>query len=240
VLASADPRISDSRYEIINFSELHNWAKNLIYLGEVVESCLLVVDGALSHVEDRGNHATDQASMQLKECFQYRHSLFRSTKLRIGSLSKRVDNTITLAFNLVTLQDSQVMVRDSTSTAIISFVTVVFLPTTAVAAVIGSQLFVTERSEADGTVSTSPSPLFSMLWWIAIPLTLFTTGFAFYFRRSAVPHQPFILSRSMRRLGATMSVRSPKPPRNQTAYEQHGPMGCELESSTKLDDISIA
>ena len=195
------------------------------------------MEGALSHVKDR---ATDQASMQLKECLQYRQSLFSSTKLRIGSLSKRVDNTITLAFHLVTLQDSQVMVRDSKSTAIISFVTVVFLPTTAVAAVIGSQLFVTERSEADGTISTSPSPLFSMLWWIAIPLTLFATGFAFYFRRSAVPRQPFILPRSMRRLGATMSICSPKSPTNQTAYEPYGPMGCELKSSTKLDDDSIA
>ena len=202
VLDYANPgRSSDARPERINFSELHSWARNLIYLGEAVESCLLIVNGALDHISDG---VTGQTSKQLKQCLQYRRSLFDSTRLRIGSLSKRVDNTITLAFNIVTQQDSQVMVRDSASTAIISFVTVIFLPTTGVAAVIGSQLFLTERSESDGTISAVPSPLFTLLWWIAIPLTLFATGFAFYFRWSATPHRPFVMPESMRRLRESM------------------------------------
>ena len=183
MLNSAIPGVLDSRSE--NFSELHNWAKNLIYLGEAIESCILVVNGALGHIGERGNDGTSPTSKQLRECLRYRHSLFDSTKLRIDSLSKRIHNTITLAFHLATQQDSRVMVRDSTSMAIISFVAVIFLPTTGVATVIGSQLFVTERNESDGTLSVSQSPLFPMLWWVAIPLTLLATGFAFYCRRSA-------------------------------------------------------
>ncbi|KAK5659973.1 hypothetical protein OQA88_13438 [Cercophora sp. LCS_1] len=188
VLVAADAKVSNSKVGAINFSELHDWAKNLIHLGEVVESCLLTVKEAISYLEDRGE-GNSAVSSQLRERLRYRRSLFNSTKLRLDSLSKRVNNTINLAFNLVTQQDSRLMVRDSTSMAIISFVTVIFLPTAGVAAVIGSQLFVTERSEENGALTVTPSPLFTILWWIAVPLTLLTTGFALYCRLSAVPRR---------------------------------------------------
>ena len=188
----ADTQVSDPGTEDIHFSNLHIWAKNLIHLSETVESCRLVVNGALSYLDTRAvDKSTAQVSTQLKECLRYRGSLFDSTKLRISSLSKRVDNTITLAFNLVTQQDSHLMIRDSTSMAIVSFVTVIFLPTAGVASVVGSQLFVTERNAVDGAMTTTSTPLFPVLWFIAIPLTVLTTAITFYYRhRSGAPRRP--------------------------------------------------
>lgn len=120
---------------------------------------------------------------QLRESLQYRRSLFMSTQLRLNSLQKRVDNTITLAFNVVTQQDSRLNRQDSASMTIISFITMFFLPTAGVAAIVGSQLFVTEFDKSNGSTNITYSPLFSVLWWIAIPLTLFTTGVALLYRR---------------------------------------------------------
>lgn len=120
---------------------------------------------------------------QLKESLQYRRSLFMSVQLRLHSLQKRVDNAITFAFNVVTQLDSRLMRRDSASMTIISFITMIFLPTAGVATIIGSQLFVTEFDKSDGRTSvTYTSPLFATLWWIAIPLTLVTTLVALLYR----------------------------------------------------------
>ncbi|KAH6855201.1 hypothetical protein B0I37DRAFT_50372 [Chaetomium sp. MPI-CAGE-AT-0009] len=178
--------------ETVNFAELHSWATHLIHLGEAVESCILVVDGCLRSIGKKhfgGNSGTEIVILdpheQAREMFRYRRSLFSSTRLRITSLHKRVDNTTTLAFNLVTQQDSQLMIKDSASVTIISFITVLFLPTAGVAAVVGSQIFQTNFDKTDKTnktVEISTSPLFATLWWIAIPLTLIAIGMTVCYR----------------------------------------------------------
>jgi hypothetical protein len=163
----------------IDFAALHNCAKHIVHLAEAVEACLLVVDATRSHVEDRSfdKHAADTAdngllTFQLKQSLQYRRSLFKSTKLRLTSLQKRIDNAITLSFNLVTQQDSMVMMQDSSSMKIIAAITMIFLPTTGVATVVGSQLFLTDRDGGTGDWQTHITPLFAWLWWVSIPLTV--------------------------------------------------------------------
>lgn len=169
------------------FSGLHNLAKHIIYLGEAVESCLLLVDGIRSELCSRrlpsrnGSSginimlASTHLTTQLISSLTYRRSLFCSTKMRLDSLSKRVDNAINLAFNVVTLSDSMLMLQDSRVMKIIATITVLFLPATAVAAVIGSQLFLTKFEE--GTWMVRGTPLFSVFWWISIPLTLIVALF---------------------------------------------------------------
>ncbi|KAH6623590.1 hypothetical protein F5144DRAFT_496380 [Chaetomium tenue] len=190
VIQAANARGATHRAtDTVNFAELHSWTKHLIHLGEAVDSCLLVVDGSLASVGKKnsgGNSGTEHETMdpheQAREMFRYRRSLFNSTKLRLSSLHKRVDNTTTLAFNLVTQQDSQLMIKDSASVTIISFITVLFLPTAGVAAVVGSQLFVTDFDKINKTIEISTSPLFATLWWIAIPLTMLAIGMAVCYR----------------------------------------------------------
>lgn len=76
---------------------------------------------------------------------------------------------LSLSFNLVTQQDSMSMLRgsthmarDSNSIKIISGITMLFLPATAVASILGSQIF----------QNNAPTPLFYIMVWITIPLTM--------------------------------------------------------------------
>ena len=169
------------------FVELHNHAKHIIHLGEAVESCLFVVDRLIEEIDQNaGSHrntpertasdsttktmASHGTTRQLKSYLMYRRSLFKSTKLRLNSLTKRVDNAINLAFNMVTQQDSMLMIQDSSSMKIIAAITLLFLPTTTVATVAGSQLFLSSVTGDDWLIQTTP--LYRIMWAISIPLTL--------------------------------------------------------------------
>ncbi|KAK6358111.1 hypothetical protein TWF730_007466 [Orbilia blumenaviensis] len=163
--------------EHVDFIGLHNCLKHIIYLNEAVDSCLLVVDA----VRDA---AGGTASTQLSDSLSHRRSLFTSTSLRLSSIQRRVENTIALCFNLVSQQDSMmmrhesmVMRQDASAMKILASITVIFLPTMAVASILGSQLFlsgvvVTEDSGAKEYVEVKISPLFNMLWMLSIPMTL--------------------------------------------------------------------
>lgn len=174
------------------FVELHNVAKHITHLAESVESCLLLVDGIIAEIDSKNSlngaaglgrtgstststiltATTTTTSSQLRSSLSYRRSLFKSTELRLRSLSKRVDNAINLAFNTVTQQDSMVMLQDSSSMKIIAAITLLFLPTTTVATVAGSQLFLSSVSGENNDWLIQTSPLFAIMWAIAAPLTL--------------------------------------------------------------------
>ncbi|GKU02851.1 hypothetical protein FLAG1_05273 [Fusarium langsethiae] len=161
----------------VPFSAMHNCAKHIIHIGEEIESCIMLVDATLHNIGNH-NHAEQPTSRepilkQLRETLQYRRSLFMSSQLRLNSLQKRIDNAITLSFNLVTQQDSMVMIQDSNSMKVIAAITMIFLPTTGVATVIGSQLFSSEVHKDGETWDIRLTPLFWTMWWIAIPLTVF-------------------------------------------------------------------
>jgi Mg2+ and Co2+ transporter CorA len=173
------------------FIGLHNLAKHTIHLFEALDSMLFLTDDLASRVAstDRSASATRQDSIgasatmrstlepgaaqirqQLLDGLLYRRSLFRSTRLRLSSLEKRVSNSINLGSNLLAQQDSAVMIKQANSMMVIAVITVLLLPITAVAAVLGSDLFVSEFSGGDWSVMSTP--LFPMMWYIAVPLTV--------------------------------------------------------------------
>lgn len=161
----------------VPFSAMHNCAKHIIHIAEAIDSCIMLVDATLNNV---GNHQhPEQPTLrepiikQLRETLQYRRSLFMSSQLRLTSLQKRIDNAITLSFNLVTQQDSMVMIQDSNSMKVIAAITMIFLPTTGVATVVGSQLFTSEILKDGTSWDVRLSPLFWTTLWISIPLTVF-------------------------------------------------------------------
>lgn len=169
----------------INFTELHNCAKHIIYIAEAIDSLLLVVDRTSKRLRPRAEKtdpARQQPLEQLENSLDYRRSLFQSTKLRQISLQKRIDNIITLSFNLVTQQDSMVMIQDSNSMKTIAAITMVFLPTTTVAAVLGSQLFLSKPNDDDGSWQVEMTPPFRWLWWVSIPMTILVALFAWFWR----------------------------------------------------------
>lgn len=121
---------------------------------------------------------------QLKECLQYRRSLFRSTQLRLTSLQKRIDAATTLSTTLSSqglggsgtgdnrYSSASLQAGDSSSLRILTALALVFLPMIGVATVAGSQLLVSEREREDGEWEVSTTPLFWLTLWIAIPLTV--------------------------------------------------------------------
>jgi hypothetical protein len=198
----------------IPFVALHNCAKHITYVDEAVESLAHLVDAVIQQVSTttemphntttttqaaaasssspagmaENSHHNSLIRQQLTDRLRYRRTVLRSTQLRLSSLHRRTANTLTLAFNLVTQQDSTVMRQDSSAMKMIAGITMVFLPTTGVAAVVGSQLFIVEQQQqhtgsncstdavpaAAGETrwSVTATPLFRVLWWIAIPLTV--------------------------------------------------------------------
>lgn len=159
----------------LSFAAVHNCAKHIIFLGEVLESCTMLIDGAINNTPKASRSETQSPSLvqeQLIETLRYRRTLFRSTHLRLSSLQKRIDNVIALAFNLVTQQGSTAMMQDSRVMKAIAAITIVFLPTTGVATVLGSQLFVSEWKGDGAGWDVKTTPLFWITWWVSVPLTI--------------------------------------------------------------------
>ena len=155
---------------------MHNISKHVTHLKEAVESCLLVTEGLISRLQQPNDAYSSEPSRptirkQLLDSLRHRQSLFRSTKLRLGSLHERVSNSITLSFNLLTTSDSVVMLEHSNSMKILAFITLAFLPTSTLAGILGSQLFNTEL-DTNGVFTILATPLFPVLWYVAIPLTI--------------------------------------------------------------------
>ncbi|GAB1319664.1 hypothetical protein MFIFM68171_09874 [Madurella fahalii] len=158
-----------------SFALLHNCSKQIIHLRETVDGFLLLLDDLRDIILTRKpllNDADREVRKTLVDNLRHRRSLFNNLRLRLTSLQRRVDNCVGLEFNVVTLQDSATMRRDASSMKIIAAITMVFLPTTAVASIVGSQIFPASFNEESGTWDVQTSPLFKVLWAVAGPLTL--------------------------------------------------------------------
>lgn len=110
--------------------------------------------------------------LQLKECLGYRRTLFRSTQLRLSRLEKRIEAATALASNLVSQQQSAAVIQGPVSMKLIAASILIFLPTITVATVAGSRLLLSEQRDEEGSWDISATPLFYLLWYISIPLTL--------------------------------------------------------------------
>lgn len=183
----------EQKYYRPPFGTLHRYANDLAYLKETVESNLLVTEAILDRMGGRNLQHTTHTDPPptendlLKEGLLYHQSLFRSTQLRLSSLDKRVQNAINLAFHMVTQQDSLIMMHDSASVTILTAVAAVFLPISTIAAIIGSQLFVTHQDD-QGNWNIIATPLIRYLYLVGIPMTvvIFIASYFWSIRRRLV------------------------------------------------------
>ncbi|KAK4169650.1 hypothetical protein QBC43DRAFT_306485 [Cladorrhinum sp. PSN259] len=158
-----------------SFALLHNCSKQITHLRETVEGFLLLINDLTEIISTRNPSPDDnngEIRKMLIDNLRHRRSLFNNLRLRLTSLQRRVDNSVGLEFNLVTLQDSAIMRRDASSMKIIAAITMVFLPTTAVASIVGSQIFTASFNQDSGSWEVQTSPLFKVLWAVAAPLTV--------------------------------------------------------------------
>ncbi|EEP79687.1 predicted protein [Uncinocarpus reesii 1704] len=126
-----------------DFVSLHNLAKYCMYLSESFDAMDLThADLALQHEQyfdhlqapqapklGRQDYHTDgQQCWTTKNKLRHNRGLFKSTRLRVASLEKRINNSINLSFNLVIQRDSKLMLQDSLRMDILATVTLIFLP----------------------------------------------------------------------------------------------------------------
>jgi len=114
-----------------------------------------------------------EISSTRRSALTYRQSAFHSTYLRLTSMEKRMANLIQLSFNLVAQQDSRSFKIDNKLMMLIAVLTLVFLPTSTIASIFGTQFFAFNQQQqqnptsGNGSVSQSASDLLvSHQFWI--------------------------------------------------------------------------
>ncbi|KAI1760194.1 hypothetical protein GGR53DRAFT_526368, partial [Hypoxylon sp. FL1150] len=128
----------------INYSRIHHRAKDALHLIEAVDAVLLSLECALG---EHGEMQRDAGSIwkTVHDNLRHRRETFRSTRLQLSSIDKRLKNVINLAFNIGTLRDSKVMREDSYVMKILTMIALIFVPIGTVAAIFGSQFFGTRE-----------------------------------------------------------------------------------------------
>ncbi|OPB46731.1 hypothetical protein A0O28_0068550 [Trichoderma guizhouense] len=170
--------------------ELYLFARHATELSRALESALMINEGILMNASisipstttsidkppsPSNNISSNRRSLvdlQLKECLEYRHTLFRSTQLRLSHLQRRIEAATALASNLVSQQESAAVTQGPVSMKLIAASILIFLPTITVATIAGSGLLLSEQLDEEGSWDVSATPLFYLLWYISVPLTL--------------------------------------------------------------------
>ncbi|KAK4163932.1 hypothetical protein QBC43DRAFT_379090 [Cladorrhinum sp. PSN259] len=141
------------------------------------------VFGALEHRLLLGSTSRGEASTSKVVTFAELHNVAKhiihlreaveSSLLLTEGINRRIkeEEPLYLSFNLLSVSDSSILLQHSSVNKVIAGITIVFLPTTAVAAIMGSNLF--ESMVDDGGWTIRVSPLFGHMWAVALPLTLF-------------------------------------------------------------------
>ncbi|KAJ4287566.1 hypothetical protein N0V90_012269 [Kalmusia sp. IMI 367209] len=153
----------------VKFGGLHNLAKHAIFLQENCDSALATLECFRAFHESTIDKSPNHSQLALKENLAYQKTLFESTKRRLASLDRRMNNIIQLSFHLVTQSDSRTMQSESKSMKTIAVMTLFFMPLGTVAAVFGTEfVYIT----GDGPFSIDVTGDFWILWLVAGPLTL--------------------------------------------------------------------
>jgi hypothetical protein len=117
---------------------------------------------------------------KLLDSILYTQSLLESTHLRLDTLRQRIKNAIHLAFNLGADKDTKVMMDDSHAMTVISFMTAALLPATAVASILGSNMFAsTDENEGEGQWRVKVNASFWMWCVVALPVTVCLVAWLF-------------------------------------------------------------
>ncbi|KAL6814692.1 hypothetical protein V8C40DRAFT_277367 [Trichoderma camerunense] len=184
-LAGSECVISSPRTQ---HEELYSFARHAEEASRALESALMISEGILmnasisipsttshekpSSPSSNSSNRQSLVDLQLKECLEYRRTLFRSTQLRLSHFQKRIKAATALASNLVSQQQSAAAIQGPVSMKLIAASILIFLPTITVATIAGSGLLLSEQLDEEGSWDVSATPLFYLLWYISIPLTL--------------------------------------------------------------------
>lgn len=176
----------------VDYTDVHLLAKDAIHLVEGVDATLRSLRCVLdAHDELKALKTEDEYGKIWKsttEALKYRIEMLQSTRLRLASVDKRLQNIINLAFNLSTSYDSKIMLGDSYAMRTLSFLALIFLPISTISTIFGSQFFGTDVvALPNGSMKATlvVSSQLWILWVVSIPITLLiVTGWLFWLRHS--------------------------------------------------------
>lgn len=169
VLEQAQER-TFSATDLVDFAGLHNISKHCIYMNEAVEAAVLTLGSMASQLAAENSRNNSTLTEDVATGLGYRKQIFQSTQLRLKSLEKRITNTISLSFNLVTQHDSRILQNDSSAMKAIAVMTLVFLPATGVASIFSSPFFAVDFESKPRRLQVATC--FWIFWVIVLPLTL--------------------------------------------------------------------
>ena len=164
---------------------MHNISKQSIYLLESVACFLEIIDKASHVAQTMANSGVIYPSSH--ELISYNRTAVHATQLRLTSLDKRINNLISLSFNLVTQSDSRILKVDSKLMILIALITIIFLPTNTIASIFSGPFFDSVFRATNDT--SQPDQLFMLsqfwlFWAIAVPITTFVLFLGWwYFQR---------------------------------------------------------
>ncbi|KAF7510226.1 hypothetical protein GJ744_006922 [Endocarpon pusillum] len=179
-----------------DFPALHELARHAIHSSETLDVAVETVSEMICHhkgpfSEEATPTALERSRLQqTRQLFQFQLQTLKSLKARSHSNQSRLQNEITLAFNMVTQRDSQATVRigeaarsDSAAMKTVAVLTLTFLPATFVSAIFSTQFFNFTPESPSGQDSWVISSHFWIYWAFSAPLTIVTIILWFVWRR---------------------------------------------------------
>ncbi|KAM5465147.1 hypothetical protein MferCBS49748_005087 [Microsporum ferrugineum] len=177
----------------VDLHHVHTIAKNAIFMLEGVDATLRSLDAAVTHHQEL-SQTRPPIWRATHSSLLYRKELFHSTRLRIISVEKRLQNIINLvrillihpltsrepavlctcfsprrtqqAFNMDAMQNSRITQRDSYSLKALSVAATVLLPLSTVATVFSTPFFESSRPSSGGEKEGAETLLVNRKFWL--------------------------------------------------------------------------
>ncbi|KAL9591845.1 MAG: hypothetical protein Q9179_007314 [Wetmoreana sp. 5 TL-2023] len=169
VLGSASGESPEGEFDFVG---LHNISKHTIYLKESSNAAVALAKRFCDGHESIMRKITCPERLELMESVHelllHKCTSLEGLVLRVAGMENLVQNLINLAFNIVNQRDSNALKGDSQAMKIIAILTMILLPSTALATIFGSSFFNFNVASQKVVVAKN----FGVFWMTAIPLTL--------------------------------------------------------------------
>lgn len=162
--------------ERFTYESLHNLSRHIIHVSEVLDVGAQVVEAIQQHRQLFEARQPDRlVPSGIPQELMFIQTMLNSLKKRSDSNMARLQNEISLCFNVVTQRQAHVSVqigeaakRDGEAMRVIAAVTLLFLPSTFVSAIFSTSFFNYDHGAGVWAISDK----FWIYWAVAIPLTV--------------------------------------------------------------------
>lgn len=148
----------ESKSALLDYSFMHEAARHVIHVSETIEVGINVFE---SIEQSYAQHNPDQRGWcDFLQSLRFARTMLSSLKMRSDANKQRLENEISLSYNMNAKRDSQASVQMAAAALL-------FLPSTFVSAIFSTSFFNYDRTAGWGVSSQ-----FWIYWVVAIPLTI--------------------------------------------------------------------